>query len=186
MSNNKANITDFFVQLQQMDFARILMLLSTAIIYYSAKKPISSNYNLRKDFKIKNVNTASLPIEVVRKFDDINEEEILKKQFGPLIMEFVEVVKENIPEINLAVFLNNLNTLNSSIKDFKFSNLIFNKRICGAYDTKKNTIKLSKNSYTSTIYHELFHASSTIVDEATGMIFCGFQQITNKKKLEKD
>lgn len=182
MSNNKANITDFFVQLQQIDFARILMLLSPTIIYYTARKPISSNYNLRKDFKIKNVNTASLPVEVVRKFDDINEEEILKKQFGQLIMEFVEVVKENIPEINLTLFLNNINTLNSSIKDFKFSNFISNGRTAGAYDPEKNTIELSKNNYSLTIDHELFHASSTIVDEATGMIYCGFQQITNKNQ----
>lgn len=182
MNSNKIKINDFLIQLQQIDFSRILMLLSPVIIYYTARKPISSNYNLRKDFKIKNTNTASLPIEVVRKFDDINEEEILKKQFGPLIMEFVEVVKEDIPEINLSLFLNNLNTLNSSIKDFKFSRLIFGCKTAGQYIPEENTIELSENNYSLTIDHELFHASTTVIDKSTGMIYCGFQQITSKNK----
>lgn len=178
--NNKMKISDFFVQLQQIDFANILMLISPSIIYFTAKKPIESNYKLRKDFKIGGVKTASLPVEVIRKFDDINEEEILKKQFGELIMNFANTVKENIPEINLAIFLNNLNTLGTSIKSFGVSNRIFNRSTAGQYYPKKNTIGLSKDTYNLTINHELFHASTTIIDKSTGMIYCGFQQISNK------
>ena len=178
--NNKMKISDFFVQLQQIDFANILMLISPSIIYFTAKKPIESNYKLRKDFKIGGVKTASLPVEVIRKFDDINEEEILKKQFGELIMNFANTVKENIPEINLAIFLNNLNTLGTSIKSFGVSNRIFNRSTAGQYDPKKNAIELSKDTYNLTINHELFHASTTIIDKSTGMIYCGFQQISNK------
>lgn len=182
MNNNKVNITDFLVQLQQIDFDQILRIVSPIIIYYTVRKPISTNFNLIKDFKIKNANTAALPVEVVRKFDDINEKEILKKQFGPLIMEFVEVVKENIPEIDLTILFNNLNTLNSSIKSFKLLNLILGSEIAGQYDPKNNTLELSKSNYSLTIDHELFHASTTVVDNTAGIIYCGFQQITSKNK----
>lgn len=180
--NNKMKISDFFVQLQQIDFANILMLISPSIIYFTAKKPIESNYKLRKDFKIGGVKTASLPVEVIRKFDDINEEEILKKQFGELIINFANTVKENISEINLAIFLNNLNTLGTSIKSFGVSNRIFNRSTAGQYNPKKNAIELSKDTYNLTINHELFHASTTIIDKSTGMIYSGFQQISDKNK----
>lgn len=180
--NNKIKISDFFVQLQQIDFTNILMLLSPSIIYFIAKKPIESNYKLRKDFKIGGVKTASLPVEVIRKFDDINEEKILKKQFGELIMNFANTVKENIPEINLAIFLNNLNTLETSIKDFNTSNKKSNHNIAGQYNPINNAIKLSKDTYNLTIYHELFHASTTVVDKSNEMIYCGFHQISDKNK----
>lgn len=180
--NNKIKISDFFVQLQQIDFGHMLYLLSPTIIYFIARKPIESNYRLKKDFRIGNVKTASLPTEIIRNFDDINEEEILKKQFGELIMKFVKIVKENIPEINLAIFINNLNTLQTSTKNFKIINSIFNRSTEGQYIPENNAIELSENNYNITINHELFHASTTINDKDTGMIYCGFQQISNKKK----
>ena len=95
-------------------------------------------------------------------------------------MNFANTVKENIPEINLAIFLNNLNTLGTSIKSFGVSNRIFNRSTAGQYDPKKNAIELSKDTYNLTINHELFHASTTIIDKSTRMIYCGFQQISNK------
>lgn len=42
--NNKIKISDFFVQLQQIDFGHMLYLLSPTIIYFIARKPIESNY----------------------------------------------------------------------------------------------------------------------------------------------
>lgn len=51
----------------------ILLLLVSSIIYYTAKKPIETNYKLRKDFKLKGIKTSILPPEVLRKVNDIDE-----------------------------------------------------------------------------------------------------------------
>ena len=59
-------------------------------------------------------------------------------------MNFANTVKENIPEINLAIFLNNLNTLGTFIKSFGVSNRIFNRSTAGQYDPKKNAIEFKK------------------------------------------
>lgn len=178
--NNKAEITDVMVQIQQMDLATILMLLSPTIIYYASKKHVRANYNLKKDFKIENVKTAALPIEVVRKFDNLHEEEILKKDFGDLILNFIKVVKENIPQVNDAILINNFNTISTSYKEFAVTNKLFNRHTAGQYVPIDNSIELSKTNYKITINHELLHALTTVIDPATGMIYCGFEQVDNQ------
>ena len=67
------------------------------------------------------------------------------------------------------------------LKDWLFNELYlldWNKE----YIPENNAIELSENNYNITINHELFHASTTINDKDTEMIYCGFQQISNKKK----
>ena len=61
--DKKMKISNFLVQLQHIDFVNILMLLSPSILYFTAKKPIQSNYRLRKDFKIGGVKTVDLPFD---------------------------------------------------------------------------------------------------------------------------
>lgn len=175
------NGIELLFQLQRMNVENRL-LLSSIIVCYFARKPIASNYKLVKDFKFGNVKTAALPARVIRKFDDIDEKEILKKQYGDLIMNFIKTVRENIPDINLEIFLNNFNTLRVANRDFKISNSIFNKSTEGQYVPESNTIELSKDTYKLTINHELFHVMTTVIDKDTGILYCGFQQIKNKNE----
>lgn len=155
----------------------ILLLLSPTIIYYTARKPIKTNYKLRKDFKLKGVNTSILPTEVLRKVNDIDESRILEQQFGPSIIEFINTIKQNIPNSDLTLFYNNFNNIKTSIKNFKISNFLLDKHTAGQWSPEENTIELSKDDYKSTIDHELFHVSTTYIDPKTHIIFCGFQQI---------
>ena len=168
---------------QPYKFIKILKYLSYGIVYYASRSSININYKLRKDFKLEHVNTLSLPISAVRKFDKINEEEILQKQFGPLIMEFVNVIIDNIPNTYLTLFFNNLNTLNSLTKDFDLDNLLLNQHVQGKYLANDNTIVLSKDNCCLTIDHELLHASTTIIDKSNSIILCGFQQINKGRQI---
>ena len=97
-------------------------------------------------------------------------------------MNFIKTVRKNIPDINLAIFLNNFNTLRVTNKDFKILNSIFNKSTEGQYVPKSNTIELSKDTYNLTINHELFHVLTTVLDKDTDMLYCGFQQINRKNE----
>lgn len=75
-------MSDFLTQLQQVDLAKILALISPTIIYFVAKevkKPLEVNYKLVKDFKANSVKPIYLPAEVIRKYDSIDEKKILEK-----------------------------------------------------------------------------------------------------------
>lgn len=159
----------------------ILLLLSSTIIYYTAGKPIETNYKLRKDFKLKGVNTSVLPTEVIRKVNDIDEKKILEQQFAPSIIEFINTIKQNISDSDLALFYNNFNNVKTSVKNFRILNLIFGEYIGAQWAPLKNIIELSPDNYKSTINHELFHVSTTYIDPNSNVIFCGFSQLQIKK-----
>ena len=78
---------------------------------------------------------------------------------------------------------NNLNTVSTSTKKFEISNIVHGTNKEGAYLPFENEIELQKKNYYSTIFHELFHASSTIVDNESNTIFCGFEQIKNNYEI---
>lgn len=155
----------------------ILLLLSPTIIYFTARKPINTNYKLRKDFKLKGVNTSVLPAEVLRNVNDIDETRILEQQFSPSIIEFINTIKQNIPNSDLTLFYNNFNNIKTSVKNFKISNLILGEHTGAQWLPLENTIELSPDNYKATIDHELFHVSTTYIDPKTHIVFCGFQQI---------
>lgn len=180
--NKKMKINNILIEIQDINILNILSFLSPSIIYYVVKREISPSYNLRKDFKIKNVKTKALPIEVIRKNNDIDEERLLKQKYGSLIVDFFNTLSQEIPNEDLTLLFNNFNTLTTATKNFKLSNYISRKNIAGQYIAEENKIELSDKKYELTIDHELFHASSTIVDLITGIIYTGFSQIINESK----
>lgn len=179
---NSLKINNILVEIQDINILKILSFLSPSIIYYVVKREISPSYNLRKEFKIKNVKTKALPIEVIRKNNDIDEARLLQQKYGSLIVDFFNTLSQEIPNEDLTLLFNNFNTLTITTKSFKLSSLISRKNVVGQYIAKENKIKVSDKDYELTIDHELFHASSTIVDSETGIVFTGFSQIINEDK----
>lgn len=181
-------MNDFLSQLHQSDIFRYIMISVEATILgygpvYLAKNRIINNYSLRRDFKMQNVKTVGLPIEVVRKVDDLNESEILKKQYGDILLEFINVLKRNISKENLSILFNNFSTLSFSEKNYKLSRKLFGGETDGMYNEKENQIVLDKKSYHKTIYHELLHASSTIAEPNGEKYYSGFHQINNNGSI---
>ena len=95
----------------------------------------------------------------------------MKQKYGSLIVDFFNTLSQEIPNEDLTLLFNNFNTLTTATKNFKLSNYISRKNIAGQYIAEENKIELSDKKYELTIDHELFHASSTIVDLITGIIF---------------
>lgn len=180
LMKNSLKITDILVELQNINIINILSFLTPPIIYYGVKKGISPSYNLRKDFKIKNVNTKILPIEVIRKIENIDETRLLQQKYGSSIVDFFKTISQEIPEEDLTILFNNFITLTTKTKNFKLLNRIIGNHTAGQYIAKDNTIEVSDKDYESTIDHELFHTASTLIDSETSAIFTGFAQIKDE------
>lgn len=153
-----------------------ILSLAPTIIYFSTKKPLSNNYNLKKDFKLKDVKTKALPNEVIRKYDDIDEKKFLEKKFGSSIIDFISFIKKQVPNSNLSLLFNNFNNLEVATKNFKIVNLLSDNKVGAWWIPTDNKIELSESNYKLTINHELLHVASTLYDKIKRIIFCGFQQ----------
>ena len=146
-------------------------------IYYNLKKSVKYNYKLIRDCKTKFLPNAISTPKTIKKFDNINENNIIKEKFGDYIIKFVTVIRKNFNNLDLSILYNNINTITTSIKNYKLSNLIHGTSFEGGYVPISNKINLGKKNYYLTIFHELFHASTTIVDSKSNTIFSGFEQI---------
>lgn len=156
-----------------------ILSLAPVIIYYSTKKPIINNYNLRKDFKLKDVKTKVLPNEVLRKYSDIDERKFLEQKFGSSIVDFISVIKKQVPNSDLSLLFNNFNNLEIATRNFKVINFLSDKKVGAWWIPTDDKIELSESNYKYTINHELLHVASTFVDKVTKTIYCGFEQTKN-------
>lgn len=172
MDNKKhLEVSDIIIKLQQIDWEIILRVLSPIISCYVAKKGIKT-YILNKEYKPKDIRSVVLPPELIPKYSDIDEEKILAQKFGETVLRFAKFMVDKFPPENLINFYNNINKLIVSQKsDFK------RKEIMGQYNIGENKIEISDES---SIYHELFHMSSTILKG--GVICTGFNQEIFKPK----
>lgn len=146
-------------------------------IYYNPKRNISHNYKLIKESNSKSLTCALTTPKVIKKYDNIDIIKIRRENFGEYIIKFINVIKKNFSNIDLSILYNNLSTISTSTKNYNLSNFIHRTNVEGAYEPIENKIKLGKDNYYLTIFHELFHASSTIVDSKSNTIFSGFEQI---------
>lgn len=154
-----------------------LIAVTELVAYFTGKKFIRNNYRLRRDFKVGHVTTSALPVDVVRKYDAINEEEILRKKYGEEILNFIETINKEIPEVNQSILLNNFNTISIKDKKFRLRNFISGIHVGGVYSPIYNSIELdSRIKIDLTIYHELFHAITAVYDKEANTVYCGFSQ----------
>ena len=136
-----------------------------------------------KKFKKYNMRVENGTIYLICKEDDVLERDVELKD-NKLIKDTLKVGKTINDTINL-FYKEEINKIKEKftlldIDKKDIDNMFFNEKTAGQYIPKSNSIELSKKAYAFTIDHELLHASTTFVDEATNTIFCGFQQITNK------
>lgn len=170
------NVSDVVLELQQIDFSTLFQIINPIIVYYVSSKAYDA-YKIHKDFKAKANSKVILPPSIKRVHTQIDKERLLKQQFGNCIINFANTIVEKIPDTNLILFYNNLNSLTTSVKSFKLQNLILKDGTKGEYKPKLNKIQLQENNYETTIDHELFHMASTYYRESDGVIFTGFAQI---------
>lgn len=174
LKKNKDLLEISISQLQQVDISEILHFGGYIIYLYFANKAIDS-YILYRKSKPKSIKKVKLPEEIKVKCDNVDLEEVSKKQFGEYLVNFSNVVVNNFSKDDLTNFYNNINTVNTKIKNFKLKNFIFNDNTAATYQARQNLIKLNKTYVEKNIYHELFHMSSSkIINKYK--IYCGFRQ----------
>ena len=140
MNKKEFQISDIVFQLQQINYTELLEALSPILITYVSSTVFSkaiNMYNLRKDYEPQNIKTISLPPEIMTQTSEINNEDLIRQQFGNSVLNFANTVKERIPNADLTYLYNNLQSLNVVCKSMKLRNFIFNIEIAGTYDVKK-------------------------------------------------
>lgn len=143
----------------------------------------NKKYLIKNNINIYPINEVKIPKEIIKQYDEVNNKLLYKKEIGPLLTDFIETLKKEMPEEYLLLLVNNMNTLKILFKDFTLSKIFLNDKTNGQYDIEKNTIEISKRNYKLTIIHELFHMASSMFDKENNTIFCGFFQLTPNIKI---
>lgn len=128
--------------------------------------------------KVKHVAIEKAP-KIIRNNNEIDITKIEKKPFGDKIVHFCDVLSDNFDDNDLNNFYNNINNLKVYKKSFKLFNSILGKGREGLYKPVGNKLYVAKECEDdTTIYHELFHMSSSFVKDK--LICSGFAQMNSK------
>ena len=142
-------------------------LFAGGIVLYRKVTSYKTNYRIRRDFSAKDVYILTISDEDKLRVDDFNIDEISKINHSKEILHFIDVVTKNFKAEDLAFMVNNLNKLN--VYNFKLEDYLRIDGMKGYYNSFSNSIFLHDGNPSEYIYHELFHAASTIGDDDT---FC--------------
>ena len=75
---------------------------------YTTSK-ILSTYTLHKDFKSKDISKVSIPLELKKKYTNIEIDQISSEKVSKAVFEFADVLKKDFPQDALINFYNNVN-----------------------------------------------------------------------------
>ncbi|MBP3444958.1 MAG: hypothetical protein J6K23_03380 [Bacilli bacterium] len=134
---------------------------------YTTSK-ILSTYTLHKYFKSKDISKVSIPLELKKKYTNIEIDQISSEKVSKAVFEFADVLKKDFPQDALINFYNNVNEVK-----IRRNNLLFMLGADGVYSFKSN--KINYGSLRS-IYHKLFHVASSSFDSDSNIGYVGFYQ----------
>lgn len=126
---------------------------------------------LQKDYMPKNIKEVTIPPEIQVDYSITNEFEFAEEEIKKSVNSFVEVIEKDIPKELLAFFYRNINSFNMETDETLCDNYYL-KRL-GYYDIKDNKVVVLEKDNENTIFHELFHLSSTYFDSVTNQYYCG-------------
>lgn len=172
MINNK-KILNIINKLKYQDLIKNLLSVK---VYTNIK---NNNYSLKRNINFRN---KKISIPLIMKNSKTTNENDIECNIQEYINTFNQVLLNNFKEDSLLIYLNNLVNLRVGSSKFTFLKLLWNSEIMAIYFVDKNKLVIRKgNKKESTIYHELFHVASSIIDGNT--YFIGFSQYTSKKGM---
>ena len=86
---------------------------------YTTSK-ILSTYTLHKDFKSKDISKVSIPLELKKKYTNIEIDQISSEKVSKAVFEFADVLKKDFPQDALINFYNNVNEVKIRINNLLF------------------------------------------------------------------
>ena len=127
-----------------------------------------TSIKLVRNFKPKDISEVCDPVKTKKEYTGINLRHINNKKLKDIALNFsVKLIKE-FPLDSLNNLYNNINTV--SIKSSAITKLL---GIGGSYAGLYNRIRCG---YPDSLYHELFHLSSTVLVPEKGIHHSGFSQ----------
>lgn len=152
--------------------------LLPAITLYSTTKlapKIVDGYFLCKDFNPKNISQVILPPELSIENENVIIEHESEKIKNHLI-NFVNVLKNNFNKEDLRNLYGNINNLIVNVQNTEKYGV--KSKPFAYYTAEENKINASENCIDLSIYHELFHMSSSY--KTKDAMYVGFSQIVYK------
>ena len=143
-----------------LSLSEILSSFGGCILFFFVGNRAYNTYNLCTAKRPKKIKSIKLPPELKVEHDVLNLEEIAKREYGDCLVKFLTVLNNNFSKEDLNNFYNNIYSLKFKDKNFKFINKLFNQRTIAEYCLNDNEIKINKDNYHKSIYHELFHMAS--------------------------
>lgn len=146
----------------------------TITIGYISHK-IINDYKVNKDFKAEKIIEIKKTPNLYFYSNEVFISNLQSYETRKNIDIFIKFMLKNYSEEVLQCFFHNLNRINIKEKIIKLE--ILRKNVDGYYDACSNEIKVTNPNV---IFHELFHASSTVYDERNGFVYQGFSQVDLK------
>lgn len=150
------------------------LLASFATIVLEGK--VNKAFRLRKEYNNRNLLIFEMPEIIKEKVREINNNNITEKHRKELL-RFERIFKYNFGDECLDIFYKNINSLKIYVNNENTKRLLIANRPSGSY-SYKNEITLNSKSSNATLYHELLHLSSTLVED--DIIYTGFNQQSYK------
>lgn len=136
----------------------VTSLLTGSVILYSKVNSIKTNYRIKKDFAPRGGYIISISDEDKKKIDDFDTQKISKFNHSKEILHFIDVVRKNFNEEDLAFMVKNLNKLN--VYNLALEDYFRTDGLKAYYNVFNNSIFLHEKNPENYVFHELFHAAS--------------------------
>ena len=156
MNNNKS-----FVGFEWLipTLSSILVLFSGAGVIYSKNYKKALTYSLKKDLSPLDILSVDIDDSVRNSIEEFDIEKIADMKFGKQIQHFIDVIKTNFKEEDLAFISQNIKNL--KVSHMKFMDYVtYGPRLRGYYDASANGLSVERVNFEQYIYHELFHCAS--------------------------
>lgn len=155
------------------------VVVSSTMIVLTSKR-LKKSYDLKKDFKDKQIIVNFSPnIKDVLLYI---KEENFEERYKEYIKNFEKILVCSFDKSYLNTFYTNINKLKIKNEKRKLLDIILHvKESGGCYYFENNEIILKPYYSDATIYHELLHLSSTVINEDVSYI--GFDQTCDKNSI---
>lgn len=170
MKDIKRNLIDINSYNLILDF----ILAMNVVTYGTIIKTFRDERRFMKSFTNSIVTKADETPEIVDLNREFKERRLLREEVAKPMYKFISLMMKNIDRENRVICLNNINKLFVDVGRIRKYNAA---KLKGCYKVYQNTIELQDNFTDNTIYHELFHMSSSIYTDDYKECFSGFMHM---------
>ena len=132
--------------------------------------------NLLTHFKSVSIDSIIPAPNIKRNYNNVDIDYLMFLPLGKDLIYFTEVLTENVDNISLTNYYNNINSFNIDFNHRYIVNI-------GEYRPAENSIIIGKKANKDAIYHELLHLASSYYDKKSDIIYSGFSQCTNNSNI---